>query len=355
VNLDELRKQVDDLDNLIVNLIAERMKVTKEIGLEKQIAGRAVEDKAREKIVLEKVRSLAAGSNLSPDEMEKVYLKIIEASKEVQSATVAFQGETGAYSEEAALQYFGPGTRARPCESLEEVFQIVEKGEVMYALVPVENSLEGSVPRSYDLLLDSTLKVSGETELRIVHCLIGLPESNIDKIKEVYSHPQALGQCKDFIQKMGWKPNPTYDTAGSVKYIKENHFLDKAAIASARAAEIYEMKILLKGIEDNNHNFTRFFVLAKTDLPSSGNDKTSIVFTIKHKPGALYEALRLLADKKLNLTKIESRPTRQKPWEYNFFVDVDGHHADPNVASAIHNLEEATVFVKILGSYPRMK
>ncbi len=355
MNLDDLRKQIDDLDTLIVNLIAERMKVTKEIGQEKQQIGKAVEDKAREKAVLEKVRAQATAARLSPEEIEAVYLKIIAASKEAQSATVAFQGELGAYSEEAALQYFGAGARLQPCESLEEVFQLVEKSQVQYGLVPVENSLEGSISRTYDLLLDSDLKVNGETELRVVHCLIGLPEATLDGVKEVYSHPQALGQCKNFILKMGWRPNATYDTAGSVKYIKESHSVDKAAIASARAAELYGMKILLKGIEDNSQNFTRFFVLAKTETAPTGNDKTSIVFTVKHKPGALYEALKELADKRLNLTKIESRPTRQKPWEYNFYVDVDGHHRDSNVRAAIESLKEATVFVKILGSYHRMK
>jgi chorismate mutase / prephenate dehydratase len=355
VNLDDLRKQIDELDTLIVNLIAERMKVTREIGLEKQQTGRAVEDKSREKEVLERVRSQALAAHLSPDEVENIYLRIIAASKEAQASTVAFQGELGAYSEEAALQYFGAAARLQPCETLEEVFQLVEKGRVQYGLVPVENSLEGSVTRTYDLLLDSNAKVNGETELRIVHCLIGLPDATIDSVKEVYSHPQALGQCKNFILKMGWKPNATYDTAGSVKLIKDGRSLDRAAIASARAAEIYGMKILLKGIEDNNQNFTRFFVLSRTEMAVTGNDKTSIVFTVKHKPGALYEALKELADKRLNLTKIESRPTRQKPWEYNFYVDVDGHQTDSNVRTAIQTLQDSTVFVKILGSYPRMK
>lgn len=355
MNLDELRKQIDDLDTLIVNLIAERMKVTREIGLEKQQIGKAVEDKARERAVLEKVRSQALAAHLSPEEIEAVYLKIISASKEIQSATVAFQGELGAYSEEAALRYFGAGARLQPCESLEEVFQLVEKSQVQYGLVPVENSLEGSITRTYDLLLDSSLKVNGETELRIVHCLIGLPGATIDSVKEVFSHPQALGQCKNFTQKMGWKANATYDTAGSVKYVKESGSPEKAAIASARAAEIYGMKILLRGIEDNPQNFTRFVVLSRAEMAPTGNDKTSIVFTVKHKPGALYEALKELADKRLNLTKIESRPTRQQPWEYNFYVDVDGHQTDSSVRAAIESLQETTVFVKILGSYPRMK
>jgi chorismate mutase/prephenate dehydratase len=304
MNLDELRKKIDDLDAHIVDLIAARMEVTKAIGKEKKDSGQAIEDKVREKIVLEKVKNLALAKNLNPEEIEKVYQRIISASKEVQGVTVAFQGEIGAYSEEAADNYFGSGSRLKPCENLEDVFQSIEKGEVQYGLVPVENSLEGSIPRTYDLLLDSTLKVAGETELRIVHCLIGLPEAQLDSIKEVYSHPQALGQCKDFLRKMGWKLLSTYDTAGSVKLIKNNKLVDKAAIASARAAEIYGMKVLARGIEDNPHNYTRFFILSRQESAPSGNDKTSIVFTVKHKPGALYDALSKLADWKINLTKL---------------------------------------------------
>ena len=354
MSIEDLRKQVDQLDENIIDLIAERMSVTREIGKEKRESGKPIEDKSREQKVLERIKKLAREKDVNPEEMEKVYLRIFATSKEAQGIMVAFQGEPGAYSEEAGRQYFGAGARLKPCESLEDVFQTVENGEVQYGLVPVENSLEGSIPRTYDLLLDSSLKVSGETKLRIVHCLISLPDAHIESIKEVYSHPQALGQCKTFLRQMGWKPIPAYDTAGSVKLIKENGMLDKAAIASARAAELYGMKILFRGIEDNTNNYTRFFVLSKHDASPTGNDKTSIVFSVKHKPGALYDALRDLSERKINLTKIESRPTRQKAWEYNFYVDFDGHHEDESIQKALKSLEESAIFVKILGSYPRV-
>jgi chorismate mutase/prephenate dehydratase len=353
MSLDDLRQQIDTLDARIVKLIAERLAVTRAIGQEKMQSGIPVEDKAREKKVLEKVKELARTEGLNPEEIEKIYQRIFFASKEVQGVTVAFQGEVGAYSEEAAYQYFGAGARLKPCENLEVVFQAVEKGEVQYGLVPVENSLEGSIPRTYDLLLDSNLRVSGEIQLRIVHCLIGLPEAQIDSIREVYSHPQALGQCKNFLRQMGWKQNPAYDTAGSVKMIKESGRKDIAAIASARAAEIYGMKILLRGIEDNTNNYTRFFILSRQNAAASGNDKTSIVFSVKHTPGALYDALKELAARKINLTRIESRPTRQKPWEYNFYVDLEGHCEDTVMKEALQSLEKAVIFLKILGSYPR--
>ena len=355
MSLEDLRKQVDEMDERLVKLIAERTRVTREIGKEKREIGKPIEDKSREQIVMGKVKTLARAENLNPEDIEKIYQRIFFSSKEVQGVTVAFQGEVGAYSEEAAFQYFGPGSRIIPHESLEEVFQAVEKGQVQYGLVPVENSLEGIIARTYDLLLDSVLKVCGETQLRIVHCLIGLPDSRIDSIKEVYSHPQALGQCKNFLNKMGWKLVPSYDTAGSVKFIKESGTTEKAAIASARSAEIYSMKILVHGIEDNTQNYTRFFVLCKQDTGPTGDDKTSIVFSVKHKPGALYDVLKELAARKINLTKIESRPTRQKPWEYNFYVDFEGHYQDPIIKEALQSLENAAIFVKVLGSYPKLK
>jgi chorismate mutase / prephenate dehydratase len=197
--------------------------------------------------------------------------------------------------------------------------------------------------------------VCAETELRISHCLIALPEATLDSIKYVYSHPQALGQSRNYLKKLDAEIVPAIDTAGSVKMIKESGRTDAAAVASARAAEIYGMKILAKEIEDNPHNFTRFFVLSKEDAPATGNDKTSLVFSLKHKPGSLYESLGEFAKRKVNLTKLESRPTRHQPWEYNFYMDIAGHREEKVVGEALKALEEHAVFVKILGSYPRSR
>jgi chorismate mutase/prephenate dehydratase len=268
---------------------------------------------------------------------------------------VAFQGETGAYSEEAAFQFFGSSIQVEPCESVDDVFKAVEESKAQSGIVPIENSLEGSVSRSYDLLLDSDLRICGETELRVVHCLIASPGTQLDSIKKVYSHPQALGQCQVFLRNLNCELIPAYDTAGSVKMIKEKGITDGAAIASARAAEIYGMHILARGIEDNPNNFTRFFILAKQDSPPSGNDKTSIVFSIKHRPGALSEFLKTLALRNINLTRIESRPTRQKPWEYNFYLDFEGHREDKIVREALESLKKTSVYLKVLGSYPKAK
>lgn len=266
---------------------------------------------------------------------------------------VSFQGERGAYSEEAAASFFKSGVAAKPCKSLFDTFEAMEKGLVDFAVVPVENSLEGSVNETYDLLLSSGLKVCGEVNLRVSHSLIARPEVEIKDIVAVYSHPQALAQCRAYIRKMSFRPVATYDTAGSVKIIKKRRSRSVAAIASSRAASLYGMNILAEHIEDNPNNYTRFFALSFKDAPPTGNDKTSIVFSAKHVPGALYKALKVFADRDINLTKIESRPTRLKPWEYNFYLDFEGHRADKRCSEALGALDKKGMLTKILGSYPK--
>ncbi len=266
---------------------------------------------------------------------------------------VAFQGEVGAYSEEAAHQFFGPSIETVPYKDLSEVFRAAEKGEVEFAIVPIENSLEGSVTQTFDLLLDSDLKICGELKLRIVHCLIAAQGTDLHSIETVYSHPQALGQCRKFLENLKYKIISTYDTAGSVMYIKEKNLIGAASIASERAAEIYDMKVLAKGIEDDPNNFTRFFALGKQDVTPTGRDKTSIIFTTKHVPGALFKALEAFAIKKINLTKIESRPIKGMPWEYNFYLDFEGHRTEKKCQEAFEHFKDITVFFKILGSYPK--
>ncbi len=355
MSLEELRKKIDEADAKIVKLIAERMRIAEKIGEEKRKQGKQIEDIAREQLVLENVRRLAREEKISQENAENIFQQIITASKSVEGIVIAFQGEIGAYSEEAAFHFFGPSIQVKPCESLDDVFKTVERGEAQFGIIPIENSLEGSISRSYDLLLDSSLMVCGETGLRVIHCLIANPGTRLDLIKKVYSHPQALGQCQAFLRHLDCELIPTYDTAGSVKMIKEKGITDGAAIASTRAAEIYDMQIVAREIEDNPNNFTRFFILAKQDSPPSGNDKTSIVFSVKHRPGSLYEFLRELASKKINLTKIESRPTRQKAWEYNFYLDFEGHREDKAAREALDNLEKTSLFVRVLGSYPKAK
>ena len=277
--------------------------------------------------------------------------KTTKAGKE--RVKVAFQGERGAYSESAVYTFFGDETEVKPCRDLTEVFESVDKQEVPVGVVPVENSLEGSVNQTYDLFLTHNLKVSGEIIIRISHCLIANPSTSLEAVKTVYSHPQALAQCRSFLERLGSDLIPTYDTAGSVKMLKEKGLKDAAAVASEKAAEIYGMKILAREIEDTPTNYTRFFVISKNDAPITGKDKTSIIFAASHTPGALYHALGEFAKRDINLAKIESRPTKQKAWEYNFYLDFEGHRTEENCTVALKALEKYATFIKILGSYPK--
>jgi chorismate mutase / prephenate dehydratase len=267
--------------------------------------------------------------------------------------TAAFQGEPGAYSESAVYQFFGPNVQARPSRDFRDVFESVKRQDVEAGVVPVENSIEGSVNQNYDLFFSYDLKVCGEVIVKIAHCLIANPGATMDKIKTVYSHPQALAQCRTFLEQLKYELIPAYDTAGSVKLIKEQKLQNAAAIASERAAQIYNMQILAKDIADNKENYTRFFVLSRNDSPSTGKDKTSIIFSAKHEPGSLYNALGEFAKRNINLTRIESRPTKKTAWEYNFYLDFEGHRTEPKCNDALKALEKYAIFVKILGSYPK--
>ena len=266
---------------------------------------------------------------------------------------VAFQGERGAYSESAVYKFFGETVDVKPCRDLAAAFESVDKQESKFGVVPVENSLEGSINQTYDLFLEHDLKVCGEVIIRVSHCLIANKGTTLEQVKTVYSHPQALAQCRNFLERSGWELIPTYDTAGSAKMLKEKGLKDAVAIASERAAELYGLKILAREIEDNPNNYTRFFVLSKEDSPKTGNDKTSIIFAAAHKPGSLYQALGEFAKRGISLTKIESRPTKQTPWEYNFYLDFEGHRSEPRCTEALEALKEYSAFIKILGSYPK--
>ncbi len=265
----------------------------------------------------------------------------------------AFQGERGAYSEAAVFQFFGPEAQVKPCKEFRDVFENVASEKTDFGVVPIENSLEGSVTQNYDLFLKYDLNVCGETIVKVEHCLIVNPSTQLADIEVIYSHPQALGQCRHFLEEFGRELVPTYDTAGSVKMLKEKHLTNAAAIASQRAADIYGMHILAKDIADNPENYTRFFVLGKKDGVATGKDKTSIIFGAAHKPGSLYHALGEFAKRDINLTKIESRPTKKTPWEYNFYLDFDGHRTEKRCADALKSLEKYAAFIKILGSYPK--
>lgn len=265
---------------------------------------------------------------------------------------VAFQGESGAYSEQAVFNYFGK-VKTQSCESFDLVFDAVVSGTCKYGLIPIENSLAGSIHQNYDLLIQHELHITGEYLLRVQHCLIVQPGIKKAEVKRVISHPQALGQCAAYLRRLGVKAEPVYDTAGSVKMLRESGARDTAAIASRRAAEIYEMQILEEGIEDNPENYTRFLAISKAAAKPDGESKTSIVFTLKNQPGALFKALSVFALRDIDLTKIESRPLQGQPWEYLFYIDFIGAAHAETVSRALDHLSEYALTLRVLGSYPR--
>ncbi len=265
---------------------------------------------------------------------------------------IAFQGEHGAYSEQAVFDYFGE-VESLPCESFDAVFEAVNNGRSDAALIPVENSLAGSIHQNYDLLLRNDLHIAGEYLLRVRHCLIALPGVKIDEIKKAISHPQALGQCADYLRKHGIQAEQVYDTAGSVKLLKESGARDTAGIASRRAAELYGMQILEEGIEDNAENYTRFLAIQKEAVVPAGEAKTSIVFTLKNQPGSLFKAMSVFALRDIDLTKIESRPLQGKPWEYLFYIDFIGSTNEETSKRALDHLGEYALTLRVLGSYAR--
>ena len=263
---------------------------------------------------------------------------------------VAFQGEHGAYSEEACRQHFGPTVETLPCRTFEDIFAAVEGGTADFGTVPVENSTAGSINKSYDLLLDHDLKVHGEVLLRVHHNLLTMP-GNGAGITQVRSHPQALAQCESYLNRRKLTAVPWYDTAGSAKDLAAAPEAGVGVIASKLAAEVYGLEIIEEKIEDMPNNYTRFFVVGRGEPPHAARCKTSLVFAVPNTPGSLYHALGEFASRDVNLTKLESRPRRGRPWQYVFYLDLDGHWQDPSISAAIVSLLNRAVFVKLLGSY----
>ena len=268
---------------------------------------------------------------------------------------VAFQGERGAYSEAAAIAFFGDGIEPVTCPTFDAVFDAVDCGECERGIVPVENSLAGSIHRNYDLLQRHTLSIVGEHIFRVRHCLIAHPGATLTGIRKIISHPQALAQCEGYVDRLGLEREPWYDTAGAVKSLLEEGRHDHAAIASRRAAEVYEMQILASGIEDVAANYTRFLALAREpQAPMGASAKTSIAFTLPQggtTPGSLFRAIGVFAMRDINLTKIESRPTPAETFNYIFYLDFEGSQDEPRCARALDHLREMAPDVRVFGSY----
>jgi arogenate/prephenate dehydratase len=262
---------------------------------------------------------------------------------------LAYQGEPGAYSEAAALQYGGPQAETLPCKSFEDVFDAVTQRRATHGVVPLENSIGGTIHRNYDLLLDHDLSISGEVELDVIHCLQAIPGTRIEEVKVVYSHPQALAQCERYLKELGASVEAVYDTAGGAKLIAEQKLAGAAALASRRAADVFGLEVLQEAVQDFEYNITRFAIIG--GAPPADANKTTIVFALPSTPGALFKALSVFALRDINLTKLESRPMRGRPWEYLFYVEVDAPRSDLGCARALTHLAEFARWTRVLGTY----
>jgi arogenate/prephenate dehydratase len=262
---------------------------------------------------------------------------------------LAYQGEPGAYSEAAALHFGGPQAETLPCKSFDDVFEAVAKRRATHGVVPLENSIGGTIHRNYDLLLEHEIAITGEVELDVVHCLQALPGTKIENVKVVYSHPQALAQCERYLKDLGATVEAVYDTAGGAKLVSEQKLAGAAALASRRAAEVFGLEVLQEAVQDYEYNITRFAIIG--GAPPADANKTTIVFALPSTPGALFKALSVFALRDINLTKLESRPMRGRPWEYLFYVEVDAPRSDLGCARALTHLAEFARWTRVLGTY----
>jgi prephenate dehydratase len=261
---------------------------------------------------------------------------------------LAYQGEPGAYSE-AAARLFSSHADTLPCKTFDEVFEAVLQKRATHGIVPMENSIGGTIHRNYDLLVDHEIPITGEVELDVVHCLQALPGTKIDDLKTVYSHPQALAQCEQYLKALGVVVEAVYDTAGGAKLVSEQQLKGAAALASRRAAEVFGLEVLQEAVQDFEYNITRFFVIGGAQ-PAEAN-KTTIVFALPSTPGSLFKALSVFALRDINLSKLESRPMRGRPWEYLFYVDIEARRDELQTGRALTHLAEFAKWTRILGTY----
>jgi len=350
MDLSHLRKKIDGLDAKIIELLNDRAAVTLTIGKEKIKNNKPIYAPAREQDVLKRIKDLNGGP-IKDEALEAIYREVMSASLSLEKhLRIAYMGPEATFSHLASLKKFGSSVEHVACDNVAEVFSKVEGGDCDYGVVPIENSIEGVVTHTMDLLVDSDLKICSQVLLNVTHHLMS--KSALSQVKEIYSHPQILGQCRQWLLKNMPKaqliPMVSSTKAAQVVAGKKN----AACIASQIAASLYELTILKSNIQDSAHNITRFLVISTMDVPPTGKDRTSLVFSIKDKVGALHAMLTPFMKHKINLTKIESRPSKKKAWDYYFFVDCEGHQNDPRVARALAQLEGMCKFLKILGSYP---
>ena len=346
--LKTIRARIDALDDSIVDLLGERAALAQAIGHAKSGAKYRPE---REAQVLRRVTVRNKGPLPAPA-LARLFTEIMSACRALEDGiSVAFLGPQGTFSEEAAIRHFGGQARLQPCVSIDDVFRQVEVGAVLYGVVPIENSTEGSISRTHDLLLASPLRICGEVLLPVHQCLMSKSGKGAG-VKKILSHSQSLAQCHEWINQNYPKARriPVVSNAEAARLVAKD--AAAAAIASKTAAAVYGLKIIVGNIEDEPQNTTRFVVIAAHDAGPSGKDKTSLVMSTRNVPGAIHALLSPLAAHGVSMSRLESRPARTGRWEYLFYVDIEGHQQDDNVAQALRELGEKSAFLKNLGSYP---
>jgi len=350
MSLNKLRKKIDLLDQKLISLLNLRAAATKDIGKIKISAGKSIYVPEREMQVLNRISSLNKGP-LKKSALEAIYREVMSASLALEKPLkIAYLGPSASFTNLASIKKFGSQVSYVACNSISEVFLEVEKASADYGVVPIENSIEGAVSHTLDVFVDSDLKICAQIILEVTHNLLANCAGN--KIRNVYSNPQVFGQCRIWLQKN--LPNASLVDVSSTTRAAELAKKEKnsAAIASLLASQVYGLKVLASGIQDSAHNITRFLVVGKNIAQRTGKDKTSLLFSTKDRVGALYEMLLPFRKYKVNLTKIESRPSKKKAWEYYFFVDILGHQDDVLIKKALQELERKSSYLKILGSYP---
>ncbi len=352
MELKKLRKRIDLLDKKLVEIINQRVKIALEIAQIKRKKGLSFYSPEREAQVLKRIKKLNPG--VIPDEtLEFLFTQIMSVTFSLSSPLkIGYLGPEATFTHLAAIKKFGDKVKFLPYSDIPSIFWAVENKEVDFGVVPIENSTEGVVTHTLDMFIDSDLNICSEVVLKVIHHLLG--NTTLKKIKKVYSHPQVFSQCRNWLQKhlSSKELIPTPTTAKAAQIIQKKK--DSACIASEACAKLYNLKVLVKNIQDSSGNITRFLVIGQYLTKPSGDDKTSILFSVKDRVGALHDMLVPFKKYRINLTKIESRPSKRKAWEYYFFVDFQGHREDKRVKLALKELEKKCNFLKILGSYPRL-
>lgn len=348
----ELRREIDAIDETLLEMLNKRLGFALDIGRAKAKTAAPVLDHTRENAILNRLSELNQGP-LSKTSVRRIFKEIMAASRELQKEhRVTYLGPKATFTHIAAMNYFGDAVSFVPQGSIRDVFREVEKGACRYGVVPVENSIEGSVNNTLDLFFESDLYICAEKYQPISHDLLS-NAGGLENIRVIYSHPQAFAQCRRWLQT--YLPKVPLEECSSTSYAaqKASQNLEAAAISSNEAAHMYNIEVLASGIEDVARNTTRFLVIGRDKPARTGNDKTSVMFVTPHVPGSLYKVLKPMADFGVNMVKLESRPTKHENWSYFFFADVEGHIEDPLVKDTVEKMKELSLYMKWLGSYAK--